>query len=248
MLVQLRRNAGDVVAKQMSVGHGMVAQGSADSAPERIVPGRVAPFLTAVRQFAVVLPKQIAVFGHFQAAGKPLIARGPAPRPQQHVLMAKVLAPIAGTAPKADERPTGIADAGRVRTPDAAPQLPQRRQHDRTFHAAANVVAELAGLGRVFRRQITIDVLECLRPREQRLAGHRIDVVPKPVLVFAPAFTGRRRRSTTITTCHPTRHTTIRAFGRVAGARRSNPAPKEAMAPVTAARTSPSPGWCSLVR
>ena len=55
------------------------------------------------------------------------------------------------------------------------------------------------------------------------------------------------RRPTTITACRSTRHTTVRPPRRVAGARRSNPVPKEAMAPVTAARTSPSPGWCSLV-
>jgi hypothetical protein len=56
------------------------------------------------------------------------------------------------------------------------------------------------------------------------------------------------RRPTTITACRSTRHTTNRPPRRVAEARRSNPVPKEAMAPVTAVRMSPSPGWCSFVR
>ena len=41
---------------------------------------------------------------------------------------------------------------------------------------------------------------------------------------------------------------TVRDNSNLLGARRSNPVPKEAMAPVTAVRTSPSPGWCSFVR
>ena len=67
----------------------------------------------------------------------------------------------------------------------------------------------------------------------------------------SPVGSHRRRARhgapTTITACHSTRHTTIKAPRRVAGARRSNPVPKEAMAPGTSARTSPTPGWSSLV-
>ena len=55
------------------------------------------------------------------------------------------------------------------------------------------------------------------------------------------------RRPTTITACRSTRHTTIRAPRRVAGGRRSISVPREAMAPGTSARTSPTPGWSSLV-
>ncbi len=91
-------------------------------------------------------------------------------------------------------------------------------------------------------RHVAVEETVTVAPPPRRLATQPV----RRAWTSSPP--GPPRRPTTITACHPTRRTTIRAPGRVAGARRSNPVPKEAMAPVTAVRTSPSPGWCSFVR
>jgi hypothetical protein len=87
---------------------------------------------------------------------------------------------------------------------------------------------------------------------EREGAARRIEEVSRRSTSLPAGWTSSPpsppRRPTTITACRSTRHTTNRAPRRVAGAHRSNPVPKEAMAPVTAARMSPSPGWCSFAK